>query len=132
MRVIIGIASGATQRALVRNLNGKRGPLALENLAPYANNCRSFHDSALSCLWKIRAPCVAKYLQEVGTLPVRIGFRESMSSLGLMLSARKHRNHALTSGNRGCAELRVPGEMDRSRVPLGESNQWEDSVRKPT
>src|SRR6266567_4978318 len=83
MRVIIGIASGATQRALVRNLNGKRGPLSLKNLAPCANNCRSFHDSALSCLWKIRAPCVAKYLQEVGTLPVRIGFRESMSSLGL-------------------------------------------------
>src|SRR5260370_11381124 len=37
-RVIIGIAPATTQRALARNLNGKRGPLSLENLAPCANN----------------------------------------------------------------------------------------------
>src|SRR5712692_1810061 len=43
-------------------------------------------------------------------------------ALGLMLSPRKHRNRALTIGNTVCGELRVPGEMDRPRVPLGQSN----------
>jgi hypothetical protein len=32
MRVIVRMAPGTTQRALARNLNGKRGPLSLENL----------------------------------------------------------------------------------------------------
>jgi hypothetical protein len=43
-------------------------------------------------------------------------------ALGLTLSPRKHRNRALTIGNTGSVELRVPGEMDRPRVPLGQSN----------
>jgi hypothetical protein len=38
MRVIIGIASGTSQRALARNLNGQRGPFSLENLPPCSNN----------------------------------------------------------------------------------------------
>jgi hypothetical protein len=39
MRVIIRIASRTTQRAFARDLNGQRGPLSFENLAPRANNC---------------------------------------------------------------------------------------------
>jgi hypothetical protein len=54
-----------------------------------------------------------------------------MSPLGLTLFSEKHRNRGLTSGNRGCAELRVPEEMDRSPVPFGQSDHWEDSTRKP-
>jgi hypothetical protein len=45
--------------------------------------------------------------------------------------SEKHRNRALTSGNKGCAELRVPEEMDRPPVPFGQSDHWEDSTRKP-
>jgi len=48
MRVSIGIASGTTQRALARDLDGERGPLTLENLAPSKNNCRSPHNGPLS------------------------------------------------------------------------------------
>src|SRR5882762_1427414 len=43
MRVVIRVASGTTQRAFARNLNGKGGPLPLEDLAPCANNCGSLH-----------------------------------------------------------------------------------------
>jgi hypothetical protein len=38
VRVIIGIASGTTQRAFAGNLNGKRGPLSYKNLAPSSKN----------------------------------------------------------------------------------------------
>jgi hypothetical protein len=70
-------------------------------------------------------------MREAGALPGSISFRESMSPLGLTLSARKHRDRPLTSGNSGCAELRVPEEMDRPTVPFGQSDQWQDSTRKP-
>src|SRR5215467_8300446 len=56
MSVIIGITSGTTQRALARNLDGKRRPLPPENLAPGANNFCTLHYYSHFCLWDTAVP----------------------------------------------------------------------------
>ena len=58
-------------------------------------------------------------------------FSEKWSPLGLTPSARKHRDLALTSGNPDGADFRVPEEMDRQLVPLGQSNHWEEARQLP-
>src|SRR5215472_5254066 len=107
MRVIIGIASGTTQRALARNLNGKRGPLARENLAPCANNFRCLHSSPRSVQAQSAHTMRGKMPPESGKHASANWFSEKWSPLGLTLSARKHRDLALTSGNRDGADFRV-------------------------
>ncbi len=74
----------------------------------------------------------AKYLQEKGTNPASIGFRESMSTLGRSSHRESTANRFLTIGNTVCVELREPGEMDLPRVPLGQSDHSDDSARKRT